>query len=106
VLADLHTVYAQARVKLYPELDRAAIATPTWRMPPVGDDAISRPDVPDPPRRSPSAEGSQKRSGNIWGSRISGKRSPKSSPRHRAPAVAAEDALEILFITTGHPRSD
>jgi len=27
VLADLHTVYAQAALKLYPELDRAAIAT-------------------------------------------------------------------------------
>src|SRR6187431_3507064 len=49
VLADLHTIYTRTALKLYPELDRAAIATAdVGASPPEGDDTSGDLDVPDP----------------------------------------------------------
>src|SRR4051812_24563051 len=48
VLADLHSAYVQAAVTLFPQLDRAAIATPNVGASPPDSVEAGDPDVPDP----------------------------------------------------------
>jgi phosphoglycolate phosphatase-like HAD superfamily hydrolase len=104
VLADLHTAYTQAALKLYPELDRAAIATAdVGASPPESDDASADPDVPDP---AASFAVSRRQSEAIW-KHLGGVENFWQTLAEIEPGVIArlaslaeERRWEILFITS------
>ena len=47
VVADLHTAYAQAALRLFPELDRSAIATPEVGASPPDDSGTAETEAPE-----------------------------------------------------------
>jgi len=80
VVADLHASYVRAALRLFPQLDRAAIATANVGASPPDDAADPGSKYPALGSRLPSRGNSQKPSGaNSARSRISGRPSRKLS---------------------------
>lgn len=108
VLADLHSAYVQAAVKLFPELDRTAIATADVGASPPEADEAGDPDVPDP---AANFAVSRRQSDAIWKylgtvhNFWEGLAEIESGVLERLANVADERRWEILFITS-RPHSE
>ncbi len=104
VLADLHTAYVQAAVKLFPELDRAAIGDADVGASAPGDDPESSdPDGSDP---LPAVAVSRRQSVAIWDHLLGtedfwqGLAEIEGGAIARLGAIADERRWEVLFITS------
>ena len=104
VLADLHSAYVQAALKIFPHLDRDAISTPdVGASPPENDAAAADPEVPDPAANF-AVNGRQSQviwkhlNGieNFW----EGLSEIESGVLARLAAVSEERRWEIIFITS------
>lgn len=108
VLADLHTAYVQAAIKLFPQLDRAAIAAAdVGASPPVDDGQPGDPEVPDP---AAGFAVNRRQSDAIW-THLAGVENfweglaeIEPGALARLARVADDRRWEVLFITS-RPRS-
>ena len=104
VLADLHTAYVQAALKLFPHLDRAAIAMPdVGASPPDDQAALHDPELPDPAADVTVNRGQSEAIWNYLGSienfwQTLGELEPGLVAR--VAKLTEERRWEVLFITS------
>jgi hypothetical protein len=104
VLADLHTAYAQAAVKLFPELERAVVTRPdVGASPPVDDGPSELAEVPDPAagfavdrRQSQAIWKKLSAVENFW----EGLAEIEAGGLARLAAIAEQRRWDVLFITS------
>jgi hypothetical protein len=107
VVADLHTSYLQAALRLFPQLDRSAIATPEVGASPPDDAGTTESEVPDP---GSSVAVTRRQSEAIWRELSAqenfweGLAEIEPGAVARIAAVAEERRWDILFITS-RPKS-
>jgi hypothetical protein len=104
VLADLHTVYAQAAVKLFPELDRAVVTrADVGASPPTDEPSADLSEVPDPAagfaisrRQSEAVWKKLTAVENFWENLAE----IEAGGLARLAALAEERRWDVLFITS------
>jgi hypothetical protein len=107
VVADLHTAYAQAALRLFPELDRSAIATPEVGASPPDDSGTAETEAPE---TGDALVVTRRQSEAIWRELTAQENFWESLAEiepgaiARIAAVAEERRWDILFITS-RPRS-
>lgn len=108
VVCDLHAAYVQAALRLYPHLDRSAIATPDVGASPPEDDRASESEVPDAGgelsvtrRQSEAIWRELSAVENFW----EGLAEIEPGALAKLAAVAEQRRWDILFITS-RPRSE